>query len=327
MKITSAPTPRPQTRQAQLEKALEEAYGTYMYCEAADFQSAEERATSREMSKKMGELSRELAELRGDSVLSPGHLDHYLTRLEAVHPLAGVNPQITQKLLPHLSARAESLTDDVAEIHDALHHKKIDKSQLNEALQQQARSRPSLHEAGDAAVRQQVAQELCQGVPKDGPDLFASVEKLAQAVVGAPEASGLSKAVAELVLDGCLPIEAPDLSNRSWQCVYQEGDLGRWCERLDKEEVASRRSALAGRMATMLDHSELNLATPERQQATASLSNWLNGRAEKALQSPYTVKSFLAELPRWERYGVDTESLAAAVQAGRSPVQEWNLKA
>ncbi len=326
MKITSAPTPPLSSRQQKLEKSLEEAYGTYMYCEAADFQSAEERATSREMSKRMGELSRELAELRGDSVLSPGHLDHYLTQLEATHPLAGINPQITQKLIPHLYARGQTLTDDVSEINDALSYKKIDKAQLDQALQARAAHRSSIRSLEDPAVRQQAAQELRQGVPKDGPDLFASVTKLAEAVKNAPEANGLSQAVAELVLEGSLPLSAADLSNRSWQCIYQEGDLGRWSERLDTEAVASRRSALAGRMATMLDHPELTFPDQERQQAVTSLTTWLQDRAEKALQNPYTVPSYLAELPRWEGHGVDTESLSQAVQAGRSPAQEWHMK-
>ena len=325
MKITSSPTPRPLARQAQLEKALEDAYGTYMYCEAADFQSAEERATSREMSKRMGKLSRELADLRGDSVLSPGHLDNYLSRLEAAHPLAGVSPQITLKLIPHLYARGETLTDDVAEINDALSYKKIDQSQLQEALAQRAPLRKPLHQADAAAVRQQAAQELRQGVPKDGPDLFVSVESLAQSVLAAAEAPGLSKAVAELVLEGSLPLQAQDLSNRSWQCVHQEGDLGRWSTRLDQEEVPNRRSGLAGRMATMLDHPELTFPDSERQQAVRSLTHWLQERAEKASQSPYSVRSFLADLPRWERYGVDTESLAQAVQAGGAAPQEWHL--
>lgn len=327
MKISAAPTPRLQTRQAQLEKSLEEAYGTYMYCEAADFQSAQERATSREMSQKMGQLARELADLRGDSVLSPGHLDNYLSRLEATHPLTGVNPTITQKLIPHLYARGETLTDDVAEINDAVNYKTIERSQLDEALQQRAGSRAPLHSIDAPEVRQQAAQELRQGVPKDGPDLFSSVQSLAQSVIKAPEASGLSRAVAELVLDGSLPLQAADLSNRSWQCIYQEGDLGRWAQRLDTEEVSSRRSGLAGRMATMLAHPELTFPGPERQQAVSSLTGWLQDRAEKALTSPYTVRSFLADLPRWEACGVDTESLAAAVQAGRSPAEEWHIKA
>jgi hypothetical protein len=317
MKISSAPTPRPQNRQAQLEKALEEAHGTYMYCEAADFQSAQERATSREMSKKMGELSRELAELRGDSVLSPGHLDNYLTRLETAHPLAGVAPPITQKLIPHLYAHAETLTDDVAEINDALNYKKIDKSQLDQALQERAAHRAPLHQLDDPAVLQQAAQALRTGVPKDGPDLFASVEKLAQSVIDAADAPGLSRAVAELVLDGSLPVSAQELSKGSWQCVYQQGDLGRWSERLAKEESPTRRSALAGRMATMLDHPDLEFSDPERQQATASLTDWLEDRADKARQNPYAVRSFMADLPKWARYGVDTASLT---------VEEWNLK-
>ena len=48
MKIVSHfPTQRHQTaREVELEKQLDQAYGTFMYCEAADFQSAEERDTA-----------------------------------------------------------------------------------------------------------------------------------------------------------------------------------------------------------------------------------------------------------------------------------------
>ncbi|MBN9418818.1 hypothetical protein ABS71_17885 [bacterium SCN 62-11] len=304
MKITSASTPQPQ-RIARLEQKLEEAYGTYMYCEAADFQSAQERATSAEMSKQMSQLRRELAELRGDSVLSPAPLTSYLEQLEKQHPLAGVSPAITQKLIPHLHARSEGLSDDVADIQDALIHKKIEPEQLHTALQQQAQNRPSIHKKDAPEVRQQTAQILKEGVPKEGPDLFATSEALIQAVLDNPKASELQKAVAELAQEQSLPVQAADLSNRSWQAVYQKGDLGRWSTRLQEE----KKPGLADRMATMLDHPDLKFPKEERRQAVEALTGWLQQRAEKALQNPYSTASFMKELTRWSKYGVDTDSL------------------
>ena len=304
MKITSAPQPQPQ-RIAKLEQKLEEAYGTYVYCEAADFQSAQERATSAEMSKQMSQLRQELAELRGDSVLSPAPLNSYLEQLEKQHPLAGVSPAIIQKLIPHLHVRAEGLSDDVADIHDALIHKKIQPEQLHAALQQQAQNRPSIHSNDAPEVRQQTAQILKDGVPKEGPDLFASPKALIQAVLANPQASPLQKAVAELAQEGSLTPQASDLSNRSWQAVYQKGDLGRWSTRLQEEQ----KPGLADRMATMLDHPDLKVQKKERQQAVAALTGWLQQRAQKALQNPYSTGAFMKELPRWAQYGVDTDSL------------------
>lgn len=304
MKITSAFAPQP-ARIARLEKQLDEAYGTYMYCEAADFQSAQERATSAEMSKKMGQLRKELADLRGDSVLAPGPLQSYLEQLEKQHPLAGVSPAITQKLLPHLHARAEGLSDDVADIHDALIHKKIDDTQLHAALRQQAANRPPIYAKDSPEVRQQTAQILKDGVPKEGPDLFATPQALLKAVLENPKASELQRSVAELAQQQELPASAADLSNRSWQAVYQEGDLSRWSTRLQEEQ----KPGLAARMATMLDHPDLSFPAEEREQAVGALTDWLQQRAAKALQNPYATASFMKELPRWEKYGVDTASL------------------
>ena len=328
MKIAAHTTLTPQLRkkEAQLEKSLEDAWGTYMYCEAADFQSAEERRTSSEMRTRMSELSKELAVLRGDSVLDKAHLDSYLDNLTAKHPVAGLGGPVLQKLLPHLWAPSNHLTDDIAEVHDAINYKQIDSEELNAALAKRAAKRQPTRQAEDPEVRRQVADELKQGLPKDGPDLFASVEALAQSVLQAKEPPALSKAIAQLVVDGELEVSAQDLSNRSWQCVYQKGDLGRWAERLQTEEVPTRRSGLASRMATMLDHPDLKFGAKEKKQSLAALTSWLEKRGEQAVQYPASIRSYLADLPRWEKYGIDTESLANKVSAGQAPTTpEWNL--
>ena len=317
-------TPQRLRKQAELEKSLEEAWGTYMYCEAADFQSDQERRTSSEMRTRMSELSKELAELRGDSVLDKAHLDNYLDNLTAKHPVAGLGGPVLQKLLPHLWAPSNHLTDDIAEIHDALTYKEIDPEQFQAALAKRAARRKPTRQADDPEVRQQVSQELRQGVPKDGPDLFASVTALAQSVLEAPKSPALSRAIAQMVIDGDLEVSPQDLSKGSWQCVYQKGDLGRWSERLQNEEVPTRRSNLAGRMATMLDHPDLKFPAKERKQALAALTGWLEKRGQQAVQYPASIRSYLADLPRWEKYGIDTEPLANSVSAGQTPgPQEW----
>jgi hypothetical protein len=306
MKIGQALPPKaakPPTRaqkEAALEKELHEAWGTYMYCEAADFMSAEEKATSAAMRTKMSQLHRELADLRGDKVLSKKHMRAYLARLQENEPLAGL---ARADLLPFLSARSSGLSDEVAEVNDALIYKKITPEQLQRSLEKHL-GEPT-REAGDGEVRAWVAEILRRGVAQGGPDLFASPDELVSAVQSNPKADDLQKKMAELVTSGDLCVSAGDLSNWQWQAVYQEGDLGRWGDRLAQEG----RQGLAERMLTMLNHPKLNFPAEERSQALGQVKEWLQKRLDSS--SGYAREAVKREAAKWEAHGVVLE--------------EWNL--
>jgi len=252
-------------RQVRLEQELEDSWGTYMYCEAADFQSAEERETSRQMSRRMGELSRELASLRGASVLCEPHVEAWVERLQEEQPLARV---ALPEVLPHLWTSRHSLTDEVAELQDALLYKTIDRQAFDAAVADQARPTTT---ADDPAVRAQTAELLREGVPRTGPDLFPNPAALVEAVRGNPEAGELNRVVADLVKEGELTVTAQDLAQGPWQCVYQDGDLGRWTERLEAADSPSRARNLKARMQTMLNHPGLAIPAEERREAEEAL--------------------------------------------------------
>lgn len=312
----------PSPRELKLEQELESARGTLMYCEAADFQSAEERETASEMRRKMHSLNTELAQLRGDGVLCDQSIDDYLAAVRDQNPLGRLK---LGALAAHLPVFTGATADAVAEIRSGLIHKTFSDEEFEARLDSRALNAEA--KPDDPEVRRQAAEILRKEIPREGPDLFGSLEQVLTTVEGAAS-DPLTRGVLELARGGQVELTAGDFNFGGWQCIYQAGDLGHWAGRLSTEESPHRRSRLADRMGTMLDLPGVEIPSSERETAGSALRNHLQTRLESISQLTHQglrqaqLDRFSQELELWAARGVKVENLQDLV---RQAEPDWNL--
>ena len=308
-------------REQKLESELESAHGSLMYAEAADFMSADDRQLASDMRHKISQVTRELVEVRGNDILADSSIDEYHQAVKERNPLARLG---VGALAAHLPVFTGSMTDSVHELRSGLIYKSVSQEEFEGRLQERA---PQAEVgADDLEARKQAADILRSALPKDGPDLFASVSHVMKSLEKAD--SPLITGVMELVDSGRVQLQAGDFNQGGWRCLYENGDLGRYAERLDLAGGLSRKGKVADRIGKMLELPDIEITPEERKSGFSALQGYLSEKLENVqsigLESyrKACLKRFNGELDLWQSRGVDVSQMRHDVENG---LLEWNL--
>lgn len=309
---TPVAEPSREERIASLEQEHQQCWSTYMYCEAADFMSSEEKATSRRMSQRMGEIDRELAHLRGPEVLDRAHVKAAVDGLLEAHPLARVGSDGFKAAFAAfgLSGCAAGSDSPVQHLQAGLREGILVREDVDGKILRSGVRRKATATGSEEEVRREAAVLLTRDLPREGglmPDL--------QALLGRPT-SGPAGLVAELVREGRVELTAADV-NRARRCLYEQGQLGR---AVDRFRETKREDALQA-VAELLDQ-QLPYTPDEKRQALAVAGEHLAKKLGEVAGRPETdwqVKRVHETLARWEARGLGQEDLRRGMLGGGAP--------
>lgn len=298
--LSAAGMPPAQKSKIQsLETEIQQCYGTYMYCEAADFQSAEERETSRRMSQRMGEIARQLTELRGDSVLNRDNVKAQVEVVLERQPLARLGYPAFKAVYPHCRYSGYGVDDPAGRLHAAVRHGSLSQEQVDEKVLRSAARRKATAGPADEEVRQAAGRALSDALPRELDRLFPDLETF----LAYPGQPGLADAVKSLVAEGQVELRPEDV-NRWRRCIYLPGQLGGEARKF--HEGTNRAAALRS-MAYLLDQPDLPFAPEEREQALTCAAQSLANRPDER------------EKERWVKRGMTEKHLEAALLGAHQP--------
>lgn len=269
-----------------LQREYQECWNTYMYCEAADFMSSEEKATSARMSRRMGEIRKELAVLRGPGVLDDGSALSIAQAVQAGQPLARLGADVFRQVYPHSAMRSVDTESPADQVFNAVSHGVLTKEQVTEAVLEASARLPYEAAPDDPEVRKEAAGVVARCLD-GGSAVYPDLEAVLQ--VAEASRNPLGAVVAELVRSGRVDLTSSDV-NASRRCIYEAGQLGRLAASL-----AERPESLQ-RMAALFDTPGLPISEEERRTALAAVGEHLVRRkAGKALLEQWQARGLTAE--------------------------------
>ncbi len=271
------PAPKPPPSVEDLQREYQECWNTYMYCQAADFMSSEEKATSARVSRRMGEILKELAVMRGPGVLDDGSALEIARAVQAAQPLARLGADVFRQVYPHAPTR--SLTDSPADqVSDAVVHGVLTKEQVTEAVLEASARLAYDASPDDPEVRKEAAGLVARCLD-GGSAVYPDLAAVLAVVEGSR--NPLGAVVAGLVRSGRVDLTGADV-NASRRCVYEAG----WLERL-AASLPEHPESLQ-RMAALFDTPGLPISDEERRTALAAVGEHLvRSKAGKPLMEQW----------------------------------------
>jgi hypothetical protein len=305
-----APVETSANRIRELEAELQQCYGTYMYCEAADFQSAEERATSRRMSERMGQISTELAQLRGAGALNRENVKAQVEVMLERQPLARLGSRAFKAVYPACRHTGYGVDDPAGRLHSAVRHGFLTQEQVDEKVIRSASRRKPTASGSDDEVRQAAAEALTRALPRELEGLFPDLKAFLEFQSQTP--SPLAEAVKGLIAEGLVELRLEDV-NRARRVIYAPGELGQAVERYRK----TPQDSLLGSIGRLLDQ-KLPYTEEEREQALTCAATSLVKKEQDA-KDDWSRRRFEEDKQRWLQRGLTEEHLKAALLGGRAP--------
>ncbi len=305
-----APVETAASRIRELEAELQQCHGTYMYCEAADFQSAEERATSRRMSERMGQISTELAQLRGAGALNRENVKAQVEVMLERQPLARLGSRAFKAVYPACRHTGYGLDDPAGRLHSAVRHGFVTQEQVDEKVIRSASRRKASASGSDDEVRQAAAQALTQALPRELEGLFPDLQAFLAYQSQPP--SPLAEAVKGLIAEGLVELRLEDV-NRARRVIYAPGQLGQAVERYRKTPQDSLLTSIGQLLDQKLPYTE-----EEREQALTCAASRLVKKEQDA-KDDWSRRFVEEDKQRWLQRGLTEEHLKAALLGGRAP--------
>lgn len=299
-----------QARIAALEVEYQQCYGHYMYCEAADFQSAEEREGSRRASKRMGEISAELTELRGASVLNKENVRAQVDVVLERQPLARLGSRAFKAVYPHCRYGGYGVDDLAGRMHSAVRAGHLTQEQVDARVLSAASRRKASASKDDDEVRQAAARALTDALPRDLDKLFPDMKSF----LAFPGTPGLADAVKSMLAEGTVSLKLEDV-NRSRRCVYVPGQVGAEARKFHEGKDAD--FALRS-MAALLDQGDLPITPDEREQALTCAAKSLLDRRSK-VRDDWSERRLDEEKTRWEARGLTEQHFKSALLDSPQP--------
>lgn len=292
----------------ELEAEMQQCYGTYMYCEAADFQSAEERATSRRMSERMGQIGTELAQLRGAGALNRENVKAQVEVMLERQPLARLGSKAFKAVYPACRHTGYGVDDPAGRLHTAVRHGFVTQEQVDEKVIRAASRRKASATGSDDEVRLAAAEALTRALPRELDGLFPDLNAFLEFKSESP----LAEAVKGLIAEGLVELRLEDV-NRARRVIYAPGQLGQAVERYRQ----SPQDSLLGLIGQLLDQ-KLPYTDTEREQALTCAASRLVKR-EQDVKDEWSRRRFEEDKQRWLDRGLTPEHLKAALLGGRAP--------
>ncbi len=298
------------TRIAALEAEMQQCYSHYMYCEAAEFQSAEEREGSRRASRRMGEIGVELANLRGADALNKDNVKAQVDALLEHQPLARLGAKAFKLVYPHDRFSGYGVDNPAGRLHDAVRYGHVTQEAVDAKVVSAGSRRKATADGADDEVRQAAARALTDALPRELDRLFPDM-KAFLAFQGSP---GLADAVKSLLADGLVTVKPEDV-NRSRRCVYVPGQLGGEVTKFRE----GRNADIALRsMGNLLDQADLPFTADEREQAlTCAAQSLIDRRAR--VKDEWGQKRLDEDKQRWEARGLTEQHFKTALMGGNQP--------
>lgn len=303
-----APVETSASRIRKLEAELQHCYGTYMYCEAADFQSAEERTTSRRMSERIGQISTELAQLRGAGALNRENVKAQVEVMLERQPLARLGSRAFKAVYPACRHTGYGVDDPAGRLHSAVRHGFLTQEQVDEKVIRSASRRKPSASGSDDEVRQAAAEALTRALPRELEGLFPDLKTFLEF----PTPSPLAEAVKGLIAEGLVELRLEDV-NRARRVIYAPGQLGQAAERYRE----TPQDSLLGTIGQLLDQ-KLPYTEEEREQALTCAATSLV-KKEQGAKDDWSRRRFEEDKQRWLQRGLTEEHLKVALLGGRAP--------
>lgn len=304
------------TRIAALEAEIQQCYNHYMYCEAADFQSAEEREGSRKASQRMGEIAVELAQLRGASVLNRENVKVQVDVILDRQPLARLGSRAFKAVYPHARFSGYGVDNPAGRLHDAVRHGFLTQEQVDAKVLSSGTRRKATAAKDDDVVRQAAARALIDAIPREHEGLFPDLK----AFLAFPGQPGLADAVKSLLAEGLVSLKLEDV-NRARRCVYVPGQLGGEVQKFRQGKDAQW--ALRA-MANLMDQPGLPITPEEKEQALTCAAQSLMEQDKKS-KDEWSRRRFEEEKARWQTRGLTEEHFKVAILGGAQPVQASSI--